>query len=182
MTREEITITGDAVSDQLTMSRVDFIRLREADRALAAAAEREACARVCDAYGMPDGTSETARVLAAAIRGWVKPEPDAIARAVEAERRACAEYDDVLRLAQAIREAGGSKFPTGASAADSGEDRHKIARAGHDSLMREIRDALRRTDPAWCAVNGVEQISDEELEELIARVEDAVEDRDGKAA
>jgi hypothetical protein len=99
-----------------------------------------------------------------------------IAAAVEAERRACAEYDDVLRLAQAIREAGGSKFPTGASAAASGEDRHKIARAGHDSLMREIRDALRRTDPAWCAVNGVEQISDEELEELIARVEDAVED------
>ena len=180
MTREEITITGDAVSDQLTMRRVDFIRLREADRALAAAAEREACARICDAYGMPDGTSETARVLAAAIRGWVKPEPDAIARAVEAERRACAEYDDVLRLAQTIREAGGSKFPTGASAAASGEDRHKIARAGH--LMREIRDALRRTDPAWCALNCVQQISDEELEELIARVEDAVEDRDGKAA
>jgi len=41
MTREEITITGDAVSDQLTMSRVDFIRLREADRALAVAAERD---------------------------------------------------------------------------------------------------------------------------------------------
>ena len=31
-------------------------------------AEREACAEVCDAYGMPDGTSETARVLAATIR------------------------------------------------------------------------------------------------------------------
>ena len=30
--------------------------------------EREACAEVCDAYGMPDGTSETARVLAATIR------------------------------------------------------------------------------------------------------------------
>ncbi len=44
MTREEITITGDAVSDHLTMSRVGFIRLREADRALAVAAEREACA------------------------------------------------------------------------------------------------------------------------------------------
>ena len=50
------------------------------------------------------------------------------------------------------------------------------------ALLTEIRDALRRTDPAWCAVNGVEQITDEELEELIARVEDAVEDRDGKAA
>ena len=36
--------------------------------ALVAAAEREACAQVCDAYGMPDGTSETARILAATIR------------------------------------------------------------------------------------------------------------------
>lgn len=34
----------------------------------AVAAEREACARLCDAYGMPDGTSETAAVLANAIR------------------------------------------------------------------------------------------------------------------
>jgi hypothetical protein len=51
---EEITITGDAVSDHLTMSRVDFIRLREADRAFAAAAEREAilgfCERMCEAH------------------------------------------------------------------------------------------------------------------------------------
>jgi hypothetical protein len=30
--------------------------------------EREACARICDAYGMPDGTSETARILAKVIR------------------------------------------------------------------------------------------------------------------
>ena len=37
--------------------------------ARAVEAEREACARICDAYGMPDGTSETARILAAAIRG-----------------------------------------------------------------------------------------------------------------
>ena len=44
------------------------------------------------------------------------------------------------------------------------------------ALLTEIRDALRRTDPAWCALHGVEQITDEELEELIARVEDAVED------
>jgi hypothetical protein len=46
-------------------------------------------------------------------------------------------------------------------------------------LLTEIRDALRRTDPAWCALHGQEQISDEELEELIGRVEDAVEDGDG---
>jgi hypothetical protein len=50
------------------------------------------------------------------------------------------------------------------------------------ALLTEIRDALRRTDPAWCALHGKEQIGDEELEELIARVEDAVEDADGKAA
>ena len=35
---------------------------------LVAAAEREACAAICDAYGMPDGTSETARLLAHQIR------------------------------------------------------------------------------------------------------------------
>ena len=34
----------------------------------AVAAERERCAQLCESYGMPDGTSETARVLAAAIR------------------------------------------------------------------------------------------------------------------
>lgn len=30
--------------------------------------EREACAQLCDAYGMPDGTSEAARILAVCIR------------------------------------------------------------------------------------------------------------------
>jgi muramidase (phage lysozyme) len=40
----------------------------------------------------------------------------------------------------------------------------------------EIRDALRRTDPAWCALHGQEQISEEEFDELVGRVEDAVED------
>lgn len=46
------------------MTESDIIRLVNE----AVAAEREACAQVCDAYGMPDGTSETARVLAATIR------------------------------------------------------------------------------------------------------------------
>ncbi len=50
------------------------------------------------------------------------------------------------------------------------------------ALLTEIRDALRRTDPAWCALHDAEQISDEELEELIGRVEDAVEDGDGTPA
>jgi len=40
----------------------------EAFTKLVAAAEREACAAICDAYGMPDGTSETARLLANQIR------------------------------------------------------------------------------------------------------------------
>lgn len=34
----------------------------------AIAIEREECAKVCDAYGMPDGTSETAKILAYVIR------------------------------------------------------------------------------------------------------------------
>jgi hypothetical protein len=36
--------------------------------ALVAAAEREACAEVCDRYGMPSGTSQIAAYLAAGIR------------------------------------------------------------------------------------------------------------------
>lgn len=40
----------------------------EAFTKLVAAAERESCAAICDAYGMPDGTSETARLLAHQIR------------------------------------------------------------------------------------------------------------------
>jgi hypothetical protein len=44
------------------------------------------------------------------------------------------------------------------------------------ALLTEVRDALRRLDPAWCALHGKEQIGDEELDELIARVEDTVEE------
>jgi hypothetical protein len=47
------------------------------------------------------------------------------------------------------------------------------------ALLTEIRDALRRMDPAWCAVNGKRQISEIELDDLLERVEDAVEDGDG---
>lgn len=46
------------------MTDSDIIRLVNE----AVAAEREACAQVCEMYGMPDGTSETARVLAVCIR------------------------------------------------------------------------------------------------------------------
>jgi hypothetical protein len=44
------------------------------------------------------------------------------------------------------------------------------------ALLTEIRDALRRMDPAWCALHGKEQIADWEFDELLERVEDAVED------
>jgi hypothetical protein len=38
------------------------------DMVQAVADEREECAKVCDAYGMPDGTSETAKILGDVIR------------------------------------------------------------------------------------------------------------------
>jgi hypothetical protein len=57
----------------------------------------------------------------------------------------------------------------------------RLLRERHD-LLRDVRDALRRLDPAWCAVNGKEQIGDEELDDLLERVEDAVEDGDGTPA
>jgi len=50
------------------------------------------------------------------------------------------------------------------------------------ALLTEVRDALRRLDPAWCAVNGKRQISEIELDDLLERVEDAVEDGDGTPA
>jgi hypothetical protein len=50
------------------------------------------------------------------------------------------------------------------------------------ALLTEIRDALRRTDPAWCALAGKEQLSDEEFDEILGRLEDAVEDGDGTTA
>ena len=39
----------------------------------------------------------------------------------------------------------------------------------HLELLTEIRDALRRTDPAWCALHGQEQISDEAVHEDAGR-------------
>jgi len=48
----------------------------------------------------------------------------------------------------------------------------------HLELLTEVRDALRRRDPAWCAVNGKRQLSEIELDDLLERVEDAVEEND----
>jgi hypothetical protein len=47
---------------------MDFDERVERFATLVAAAQKEKDAQICDAYGMPDGTSETARILAEAIR------------------------------------------------------------------------------------------------------------------
>jgi hypothetical protein len=41
-------------------------------------------------------------------------------------------------------------------------------------LLTRVRDGLRRLDPAWCTLHGQEQITDEELDELIGDVEEFV--------
>ena len=72
MTREDIIRMAREAGCEETWGMDAFrFTIEELERfaALVAEAEREACARICDAYGMPDGTSETARILAAAIRG-----------------------------------------------------------------------------------------------------------------
>jgi hypothetical protein len=61
---EDNIIIRNAVRDELTMSRFDFIRLREADRALARAAEREKCAKKCESYI----ATEIGKEMADAIR------------------------------------------------------------------------------------------------------------------
>jgi len=52
----------------------------------------------------------------------------------------------------------------------------------HLELLTEVRDALRRMDPAWCTLAGKAQLSDQEFDEILGRLEDAVEDGDGKTA
>jgi hypothetical protein len=42
------------------------------------------------------------------------------------------------------------------------------------SLLVNIRDGLRRLDPVWCSLNNRDQISDEELDDLIGEVEEVV--------
>jgi hypothetical protein len=52
----------------------------------------------------------------------------------------------------------------------------------HLELLTEVRDALRRMDPAWCTLAGKAQLSDQEFDEILGRLEDAVEDGDGTTA
>ena len=43
------------------------------------------------------------------------------------------------------------------------------------AMLRALRDALRRRDPAWCKLHHQEQISDEDLDLAIATLEDLLE-------
>lgn len=44
------------------------------------------------------------------------------------------------------------------------------------SLLISLRDTLRRLDPAWCALNNATQVTDEELDEAIGNLEEALGD------
>jgi hypothetical protein len=44
------------------------------------------------------------------------------------------------------------------------------------AMLHELRDALRRTAPEWCNLHHQEQISDEDLELVIGKLEDLLED------
>jgi hypothetical protein len=43
------------------------------------------------------------------------------------------------------------------------------------TLLHDLLSGLRRLDPAWCRLHREEQISDEDLDLLIGRLEDAVD-------
>lgn len=58
-------------------------------------------------------------------------------------------------------------------AAGLGAECDVLLRAEH---LRGLLDVLRRLDPAWCALHGQTQISDEELDQAIGELEDLVED------
>lgn len=44
------------------------------------------------------------------------------------------------------------------------------------AMLHELRDALRRTGPEWCKLHQQEQISDEDLDLVIGKLEDMLED------
>ena len=50
----------------------------------------------------------------------------------------------------------------------------RLLRERHD-LLRDVRDALRRMDPAWCDLHGEAQLDDEEFADLLGTLEDMVE-------
>ena len=44
------------------------------------------------------------------------------------------------------------------------------------AMLRTLRDALRRMDPAWCDLHGEAQLDDEEFDDLLGMLEDMLED------
>lgn len=42
-------------------------------------------------------------------------------------------------------------------------------------MLRALRDALRRMDPAWCKLHHQEQIADEDFEQVVSTLEDLLE-------
>jgi hypothetical protein len=44
------------------------------------------------------------------------------------------------------------------------------------AMLRTLRDALRRMDPAWCDLHGEAQLDDEAFDELLGTLEEMLED------
>jgi hypothetical protein len=42
-------------------------------------------------------------------------------------------------------------------------------------MLRALRDALRRMDPAWCELHQQSQLSDEEFDDVLGTLEDLLE-------
>ena len=43
------------------------------------------------------------------------------------------------------------------------------------AMLHELRDALRRMDPAWCELHQQSQLSDEEFDDVLGTLEDLLE-------
>ena len=43
------------------------------------------------------------------------------------------------------------------------------------AMLRALRDALRRMDPAWCDLHQQSQLSDEEFDDVLGTLEDLLE-------
>jgi hypothetical protein len=48
------------------------------------------------------------------------------------------------------------------------------------ALLRRACDVMRRLDPNWCALQEVEQTTDDELTDAVCAIEDALDVVDGR--
>jgi hypothetical protein len=48
------------------------------------------------------------------------------------------------------------------------------------ALLRRACDVMRRLDPTWCALQEVAQTTDDELDDAVCAIEDALDVVDGK--